>query len=116
MPDRLQRKRTPGSHLPPGTVCVDRSSKKWGNPYKVGDEIILPDPPGASRIVRDRADAVELFVAYIKALDEDHLVTEGIRAELRGKNLACWCPLPAEGEPDICHAAELLRIANQPED
>jgi Domain of unknown function (DUF4326) len=26
---------------------------------------------------------------------------------LRGKNLACWCPLPEHGEPDNCHAAQL---------
>lgn len=32
--------------------------------------------------------------------------------ELRGFNLACWCPLPAPGEPDCCHAATLLEIAN----
>lgn len=31
-----------------------------------------------------------------------------IRMLLRGKNLACWCPLD---EP--CHADILLRIANQ---
>ena len=34
--------------------------------------------------------------------------------ELRGKNLACWCPLPKPGEPDYCHAAILLEIANAP--
>jgi hypothetical protein len=31
-----------------------------------------------------------------------------IRQELRGKNLACWCP---EGSP--CHADVLLEIANE---
>ena len=36
-------------------------------------------------------------------------------AELAGKNLACWCPLPAPGEPDICHAAVLLELANTTE-
>lgn len=36
-----------------------------------------------------------------------------IRKELRGHNLACWCPLPAPGEPDHCHAAVLLEIANR---
>jgi hypothetical protein len=39
-----------------------------------------------------------------------------VRRELAGKSLACWCPLPAEGEPDICHAAVLLDIANSQED
>jgi hypothetical protein len=29
---------------------------------------------------------------------------------LQGKNLACWCPLPEPGEPDICHAAVLVRM------
>lgn len=105
MPERLQLSRARGWRKPPGAVVVSRPSK-WGNPYKVGDTIVLPDPPGATRIVRDRADAVALFAAYVKALDEDHLVTEGIRAELRGRDLACWCPI---GEP--CHADVLLRIA-----
>jgi hypothetical protein len=31
-----------------------------------------------------------------------------IKQELRGKNLACWCP---EGSP--CHADVLLEIANE---
>jgi hypothetical protein len=32
--------------------------------------------------------------------------------ELRGHNLACWCPLPEPGQPDHCHAAVLLEVAN----
>ncbi|MBS7792198.1 DUF4326 domain-containing protein [Roseococcus sp. SDR] len=32
--------------------------------------------------------------------------------ELRGRNLACWGPLPAPDEPDCCHAAILLELAN----
>ncbi|HEX5568070.1 MAG TPA: DUF4326 domain-containing protein, partial [Streptomyces sp.] len=39
---------------------------------------------------------------------------EEIRAELRGRDLMCWCPLPAPGEPDHCHAAVLLELANAP--
>lgn len=31
---------------------------------------------------------------------------------LRGKNLACWCSLPDDGEPDLCHAAVLMELAN----
>lgn len=34
---------------------------------------------------------------------------------LAGWNLACWCPLPRPGEPDWCHAAVLLELANRPE-
>jgi len=33
-----------------------------------------------------------------------------IRRELRGKNLACWCPLNS-----YCHADDLLKIANADE-
>ena len=32
--------------------------------------------------------------------------------QIRGKNLACWCKLPQQGEPDLCHAAVLLTWAN----
>jgi len=31
---------------------------------------------------------------------------------LAGRDLACWCSLPAPGEPDLCHAAVLLAVAN----
>jgi hypothetical protein len=38
---------------------------------------------------------------------------EDIRRELRGKNLACWCPLEDEnGNRVPCHADVLLEIAN----
>jgi hypothetical protein len=37
-----------------------------------------------------------------------------IRRELAGRDLACWCPLPERpGQPDHCHAAVLLAIANE---
>ncbi len=38
---------------------------------------------------------------------------EDVKRELKGKNLACWCPLPPKGADDVCHAAVLLRIANE---
>jgi hypothetical protein len=42
----------------------------------------------------------------------EYITPDVVRAELRGLDLACWCPLPAEGEPDICHGAVLLEVAN----
>lgn len=33
--------------------------------------------------------------------------------EMRGHNCACWCRLPEPGQPDHCHAAVLLEIANR---
>jgi hypothetical protein len=93
--------------MPGGTVKVDRSTP-WGNPFKPGAELGHPfDVYGP--VVRDRAHAVEIFKGYAR-------ITSGyeglVRRKLRGKSLACWCPLPAEGEPDICHARVLLEIAN----
>lgn len=40
-------------------------------------------------------------------------VTAGdARRDLAGRDLGCWCPLPAPGQPDLCHAAVLLAVAN----
>jgi hypothetical protein len=36
------------------------------------------------------------------------------RRDLCGRDLADWCPLPAAGQPDLCHAAVLLRLAAPP--
>jgi hypothetical protein len=30
----------------------------------------------------------------------------------RARDLACWCKLPAGGQPDHCHAPVLLELAN----
>lgn len=39
---------------------------------------------------------------------EQKALRERIRAELRGKTLACWCPLDHD-----CHGDILLEIANE---
>jgi hypothetical protein len=63
--------------------------------------------------VKDRRHAWQLYKSI--ASDNEKLVVAA-RVELRGKNLACWCPLPASPyEPDECHAAVLLEIANSEE-
>ena len=36
MPERIQRKRTKGSRLPPNTKCVTPPSR-WANPFRVDD-------------------------------------------------------------------------------
>jgi uncharacterized phage-like protein YoqJ len=75
------------------TVYVGRPT--WaGNPFKVG----TPEAP-------NRGDAVRLFEAYIPTRPD--LIARA-KKELRGKNLACWCPL--DGGP--CHRNTWLRIAN----
>lgn len=52
-----------------------------------------------------------------RMLEGGEAKASSIRARLpilRGRNLACWCALPAPGEPDPCHAAVLLDLANRP--
>lgn len=90
--------------MPANTVKVDRTSK-WGNPFVVGK------PAGAfSAKVIDRRHAWQLFASVAP---ENPKLVEAARAELAGKNLACWCPLPSEPyAKDECHAAVLLEIAN----
>jgi hypothetical protein len=101
-PTRIQRKRTKGWKMPPNTVYVGRPTK-WGNPYRAGKpkSRYWPD-----KRFRTPAEAVELFGEWLMQADEGQLKDEVV-LELRGKNLACWCPLD---QP--CHADVLLEIAN----
>jgi hypothetical protein len=104
MPERIQRKRVKGWKMPPNTVYVGRPTK-WGNPFIVGRA------GGAyTAKVRDQRHAWQLFRSV--AIDNEKLIAAA-QAELRGKNLACFCPLPTQPyEPDCCHAAVLLELAN----
>ncbi len=99
MPKRIQRKRTKGWRMPQGAVYVGRPSK-WGNPFTVGHEI--PFLPG--RNVQDKRHAASLYAGHAPLNDR---LRAAAQAEIRGKDLACWCPL---SEP--CHADVLLEIAN----
>ena len=92
--------------MPPNTVKVDRTTK-WGNPFKPGQTIIFQGMP---RKVIDRAHA---FLLYRETNRFNSKLITAARSELAGKNLACWCPKPHNPtDPDICHAAFLLEIAN----
>jgi len=96
-PCRIQRRRVKGWKMPENTVYVGRPSI-WGNPF-------APDEYG----IEDRAHAVEVFSNMLKyGNDDDYPLEDEIRRHLRGKNLACWCPLD---QP--CHADVLLELANR---
>lgn len=95
MPKRIQRKRVRGWRMPPDAVYIGRPTK-WGNPYKLR-------PPHD----RDRQFLMDLYRSHL--LQRPDLM-EAAKRELRGKDLACWCPLD---QP--CHADVLLEIANQEE-
>lgn len=54
------------------------------------------------------------FVLYRSFAPLDENLVSAARKELAGKNLACWCPTPHEMyQEDECHAAVLLKIANE---
>lgn len=103
-PIRIQRKRTKGWVLPANTVCVTRPGP-WGNPFSVS-----PTASPGSKVssweyiaVPTLKDAIECFRIAITETPEIFPPL----SELRGKNLACWCPLD---QP--CHADVLLELAN----
>lgn len=108
MPQRIQRKRVKGWRLPEGAICVGRGTR-WGNPFRVGGTVLCSDGgwPRHQTVTITPALAVALFIAHVEA--KGLCLTERIQHELRGHDLACWCPLD-EGTP--CHADVLLRIAN----
>ena len=90
--------------MPPNTVKVDRSTK-WGNPFVPGK------PYTAGRIVQDKRHA---FVLYRAVAPDNAALVKAAREELRGKNLACWCPIDGYAPDGCCHADVLLEIANAP--
>lgn len=99
-PHRVQLSRKRGWRMPENTVKLDRSTP-WGNPYQAGID-------GDGNL----AYVVDCFRTYIER-PEQATLREKAALVLRGKNLACWCPLPEPSQPDICHAAVLLEIANR---
>lgn len=100
-PIRVQLKRTKGWRIPPNTVIVDRRTK-WGNPFRLQK---LSDFGNGAKVPPElaRACAVANYRNYV-----DDTLWKEIQAELRGKNLACWCPPHHQ-----CHADVLLEIANE---
>ncbi len=106
-PIRVQRRRTKGWRMPPNTVYVGRPTK-WGNPYRL-TAYKFADADGQPAPYDKRA-AVEMAVRdYEMALHTGvlNVSVSDVRGHLRGKNLACFCPLD---QP--CHADVLLELAN----
>lgn len=126
-PLRIQRRRLRGWRMPPNTIYVGRPTI-WSNWFvELNGVVWLSDGrgEGIAYIARPEGDApynpAALFMAWIderttimlpakhEALVEQKRRTILARIEeLRGNNLACWCP------PDRpCHADVLLEIANR---
>ncbi|HEX3774882.1 MAG TPA: DUF4326 domain-containing protein [Polyangiaceae bacterium] len=106
MPVRVQRSRAKGSHLKSPNalpVVVVSRGTRWGNPFRMDD---YKGRGGPKNKEAARAWSVAQFRAAF-AKNKLAYNTLDVRAELRGKNLACWCPLDGP-----CHADILLEVAN----
>lgn len=95
MPERIQRKRTKGWKMPLNAVYVGRPTM-WGN--------------FAAHVccITDHAQAKEAFRRWVDEV-ASWAWKSRVKADLQGKDLACWCRLD---QP--CHADVLLDLANAP--
>ncbi|MRX31865.1 DUF4326 domain-containing protein [Aminobacter sp. MDW-2] len=127
-PVRVQLSRKKGWKMPENTVNVARPNR-WGNDWKVGSTMFDPatsqfrtcetvedaiqafrnsvdwDPDAKTTLPTTEGGTLEIWGGF----GPYHRNRKTIRAELAGKNLACWCRLD---QP--CHADVLLELANSP--
>lgn len=112
-PVRLRLSRRKGfdlqahSHAVNGLPAVNVARPtKWGNPFKVGSI----DTRTGGRM--DAETAIERYLSWL--LRQPHATDANIDAELRGKNLACWCKaVDQHGNYVPCHADVLLLLADR---
>lgn len=110
MPERIQRRRTRGWRMPENAVYVGRPTR-WGNSWKAGSTGWTIKPGGY--INREphppltHEQAVESHENSSRHFYQDPRALAQLRADLGGKDLACWCPVD---QP--CHADVLLELAN----
>lgn len=113
---RLQRKRVKGWRLPEGARCVTRPGR-FGNPFTL-EWARLDDPDMSDLAAREYAVRAfgswltdDNWAALFKSLNERRTWILTNLHTLVGLDLACYCPLPADGETDWCHAQVLLELA-----
>jgi hypothetical protein len=119
-PVRIQRRRSKGWRMPEGAVYVGRPSK-WGNPFQIASAIQagFAEDEATARVV-----AVTFFREWLRNprhFFESPSTSHEVRSrflnslhELRGRDLACWCPLyDKDGNKVPCHADVLLELANR---
>lgn len=135
MPERIQRRRLKGWRMPEGAIYVGRPSR-FGNPWQAAREHGLWTVRQGDRDcwvpvpLETRAHAGEYAVQYFRSWLLHDVVPGHTRPrlqliaprrqkildalpELRGHDLACWCPLDdGHGRRTPCHADVLLELAN----
>lgn len=107
-PKRIQRKLAKDWRMPENAVYVGRPTK-WGNPYKVeGSSVIETFSTFEVRtLCQSKEEAFQTSVEAFRQIELSNEMLAELKAELEGKDLACWCPLD---QP--CHADVLLELAN----
>lgn len=114
MPKRIQRRRQRGWRMPENAVYVGRPTR-WGNPFQPYSTVVM----AAAELGIVRTDApiqivpggVEECLAWYRIWIGEWIrrtANEHYLFLLRGRDLACWCPLD---QP--CHADILLDLANR---
>ena len=130
-PIRIQRSRQHKQVSPNGLpiVYIGRPSK-WGNQYRAVRDIVYEfchnrtvldkwtvkevchsEEEAKRRAVELYQDDIYHYKTHKDGFDSlliTQAIIDGIKSELKGKNLSCWCKI---GEP--CHGDVLLEIANK---
>lgn len=120
-PIRIQR--IPGRRKPEHAAYVGRPTR-FGNPFRVAYEpgtegwhVAAAHGFGVGAFPTDteaRRYATDAYRVWISQPEQAPLLAL-VRPLLHGRDLTCWCPLPGPGQPDHCHGAVLLELANQPQ-
>lgn len=117
--------------MPPGAVYVGRPSK-WGNPIRItpyrgryctmyrvhGSPLDRNGGPAYADMETARYFAAKAFEwDLLNGRYPDYPSVDEIRAELAGRDLACWCPPRRVYRNGTlgdfnCHADVLLELAN----
>lgn len=119
-PQRVQLSRKKGWRMPPNTVSVARPGP-FGNPWTVkdagaagygGNPTVLA--AWCVSLYRDwLTDRPGSLTAMLGGGPERLARLRERLPSIRGKNLACWCPLvSSHGDYSPCHADVLLSLAN----
>lgn len=113
-PLRIQRRRTKGWRMPDGAVYVGRPTR-WGNPF--------PWKSMENLFTTEREMRAEVVDMYRECRCDKPGWVDEVKRELRGHDLACWCPTCPEHRDGLppgvrceacapCHADVLLTISN----
>lgn len=84
--------------MPANAVYVGRPTI-WGNPFETAEEF--------RQWMAHVVHAGVSYADFMRLVPQRMTIEERIQ-KLRGKDLACWCPLDCD-----CHADVLLELANR---